>query len=113
MQQSSAIFANLLIAYLLFITLRGELPIYLTLLRGGGKQETTPTTGGGGAGGAGDGISSFLDSIPGLNDFGVNLGDFGSGSPLQSYMESSKPYRNADGTFSPDGAMRYLYPNDY
>lgn len=38
MQQSSVIFAYLLIAYLLFITMRGELPDYITLLRGGGKQ---------------------------------------------------------------------------
>ncbi len=38
MQQSNVIFANLFIAYFLFITLRGELPTYITLLRGGGAQ---------------------------------------------------------------------------
>lgn len=38
MQQSNVIFANLVIAYLLFITLRGELPSYITLLRGGGTK---------------------------------------------------------------------------
>lgn len=35
MQQSNVIFANLFIAYFLFITLKGELPTYLNLLRGG------------------------------------------------------------------------------
>lgn len=38
MQQSNVIFGNLLGAYLIFITLRGELPNYITLLRGGGPQ---------------------------------------------------------------------------
>lgn len=38
MQQSSIIFAALLVAFIVFITQRGELPTYLTLLRGGGTQ---------------------------------------------------------------------------
>lgn len=38
MQQSNAIVGALVIAYIVFITQRGELPVYLTLLRGGGKQ---------------------------------------------------------------------------
>lgn len=37
MQQSNVIFANLLIAYFLFITMKGELPQYIDLLRGGGQ----------------------------------------------------------------------------
>lgn len=38
MQQSNVIFGMLLIAFVIFITLKGNLPIYLTLLRGGGQQ---------------------------------------------------------------------------
>jgi hypothetical protein len=38
MQQSNVIFANLLIAYLIFIVMRGELATYITLLRGGGPS---------------------------------------------------------------------------
>lgn len=38
MQQSNVIFAYLLVAFILFISLRGELPTYITLLRGGGQQ---------------------------------------------------------------------------
>lgn len=37
MQQSNVIFANLLIAYVIFITMKGELPQYIDLLRGGGQ----------------------------------------------------------------------------
>lgn len=36
MQQSNVIFGSLLLAYIVFITLRGELPAYITILRGGG-----------------------------------------------------------------------------
>lgn len=36
MQQSNVIFATLLIAFVVFITVRGELPTYLSLLRGAG-----------------------------------------------------------------------------
>lgn len=36
MQQSNAIFAAVFIAYVIFITMRGELPAYIDLLRGGG-----------------------------------------------------------------------------
>lgn len=45
MQQSSVIFANLLVAYLLFITARGELSSYINLLRGGGNSSATSTNG--------------------------------------------------------------------
>lgn len=41
MQQSNVIFGALLLAYLLFITLRGELPAYITLLRGGGAANNS------------------------------------------------------------------------
>lgn len=42
-QQSNVIFAALLIAFILFITNRGELPTYLTLLRGGGTINSSAT----------------------------------------------------------------------
>lgn len=38
MQQSNFIFGMILIAYIVFITVRGELPIYISLLRGSGKE---------------------------------------------------------------------------
>lgn len=41
MQQSNIIFAALLIAYILFITNRGELGTYIDLLRGGGQIAST------------------------------------------------------------------------
>lgn len=46
MQQSNVIFANLFIAYFLFITLKGELPTYIALLRGAGAPASaTSATG--------------------------------------------------------------------
>lgn len=36
--QSNVIFAFIFIAYIFFITSRGELPTYLTILRGGGQE---------------------------------------------------------------------------
>lgn len=36
--QSNVIFGFVSIAFLFYITSRGELPIYLTILRGGGQQ---------------------------------------------------------------------------
>ena len=43
MQQNNVIFATIGVAYLLFITLKGELPNYITLLRGGGPQASGNT----------------------------------------------------------------------
>ena len=63
MQQSSVIFANLIVAYLLFITMKGELPLYITLLRGGGQQAGGSGGDSGGSGGnAGTFGSSFVQS---------------------------------------------------
>lgn len=41
MQQSNVIFAMLLIAFLVFITVRGELATYIDLFRGGGQEGAT------------------------------------------------------------------------
>jgi hypothetical protein len=43
-QQSNVIFGALLIAFIVFITLRGELPTYLTILRGGGATATSTSS---------------------------------------------------------------------
>lgn len=92
MQQSSVIFANLLIAYLLFITMKGELPTYIDLLRGGGKESSAGGQGGGVGGsnsvtqGAeallnqGSSDNSVIDSAPNFSDFGSSLSDFGGDS---------------------------------
>lgn len=40
MQQSNFIFGMILIAFIVFITVRGELPTYLSLLRGSGNSTT-------------------------------------------------------------------------
>lgn len=49
MQQSNVIFANLFIAYFLFITMKGELPQYIDLIRGGGQQATNSAAASGNA----------------------------------------------------------------
>lgn len=85
MQQSSVIFANLLVGYLLFITLRGELPIYIQLLRGGGQQ---PAAGGGGGGNAiTNGAASFLNN-DWLNSFPTGSGDMSQYIPSLIQQES-------------------------
>ncbi len=44
MQQSNVIFGALLIAFIVFITLRGELPTYITILRGGNVSPSQATS---------------------------------------------------------------------
>lgn len=39
MQQSNVIFGALFLAFIVFITVRGELPTYLSLLRGSGQTK--------------------------------------------------------------------------
>lgn len=87
MQQSSVIFANLLIAYLIFISLRGELPTYLTLLRGGGQQ---PSTGAGGGGNAiTAGANALLNNNPlsSSSDSGADNSFYGSADDVESLAE--------------------------
>lgn len=50
MQQSNVIFGAILIAFIVFITVRGELPAYLSLLRGSsnGQDDTTGSLSAGG-----------------------------------------------------------------
>lgn len=42
MRQSNVIFAYLFAAFLIFITLRGELPLYMGLILGSGQSTPTP-----------------------------------------------------------------------
>lgn len=56
MQQSNVIFGALLIAFIVYITARGELATYIQLLRGGGAQAGAA---GGGTQSASSGSSDF------------------------------------------------------
>lgn len=44
MQQSNVIFGMLLLAFIVFITTKGELPSYITLLRGGSAGGSAPAS---------------------------------------------------------------------
>ena len=68
MQQSNVIFGVLLVAYLVFITLRGELPVYLDILRGGGA-----TSGNGGSGAGIDASGGILGSVNSVEKQAENL----------------------------------------
>lgn len=63
MSQTSIIAGALIIAYIVFVTVRGELPAYLAMLGVGGSSAVTPSgcatsTGGtSGTGGTGGGLS--------------------------------------------------------
>lgn len=54
MQQSNFIFGMILLAFIVFITTRGELPAYISLLRGGTASGDT----GGASGAAADSATS-------------------------------------------------------
>lgn len=100
MQQSNAIFGALFIAYVVYITIKGELPTYITLLKGG---DTTAAAGGSSTGGNPlssalqqgenlvNGQSSILDTSS-LDSFntGLNIADpfQGSGNPILDIFDS-------------------------
>lgn len=60
MQQSNAIFAALIIAWIVFITLRGELPTYISLLKGNSPSKDFAT---GAVSGAVNAGNSFVDGF--------------------------------------------------
>lgn len=63
MQQSNFIFGMLLIAYIVYITAKGELPTYIQLLRGGGAQPAgTSANAGSAASGILSGAAALLNS---------------------------------------------------
>lgn len=75
MQQSNVIFGALLIAYIVFITARGELGTYIQLLRGGGMQPAS-------ASGSGTTASSGLSGLANLT--GLFSGDQTSQTSVSS-----------------------------
>jgi hypothetical protein len=81
MQQSNVIFAYILIAYLFYITLKGEFSTYIDLLRGGG-QEATPSVAGSAAGQIGGVFSSFYNGVKSL--LNNQLGGGTVASPAQN-----------------------------
>ena len=58
--QSNVIFGFILVAYIFFITMRGELGTYLTILRGGGQQASQ------GSGSGSDPLSSMGGGMGGI-----------------------------------------------
>lgn len=75
MDQSNKIFAAVSIAFIVYITMKGELPTYLTFLRGGGAQANGGSGGSGGSssGGLGGLISGALSLAPSFSQ-GLNTG---------------------------------------
>jgi hypothetical protein len=74
--QSNVIFGMILIAFVVFITTRGELPSYLSLLRGG-----TAT----GSSGAGVAVGQAIAVLPALNGLApLTPSTAGSGAPAGS-----------------------------
>jgi len=65
--QSNVIFASLLIAFIIFITVKGELPTYLGFLLGG----STPSTGQNG--GSGSDAASIAGSVGNSTPTQLNL----------------------------------------
>ena len=66
MNQTSAIAASLIVAWLIFITVRGELPVYIGILNGNGPK--CDSSAGSSSSGAG------LQIVPGGSGSGVTVG---------------------------------------
>lgn len=80
MSQSSVIAAGLIIAFLVFVTVRGELPVYMSIFSGTApaKSGTVPITGSGSApvsGGASGNTPGPGAAIAKGNDNGFNYFD--------------------------------------
>jgi len=79
MQQSNVIFGMILLAFVVFITTRGELPVYLNLIRGSTASGKPPQSSNGGSGGsASSGAGGLLD------DFLPSGGATGGGMDAQT-----------------------------
>lgn len=67
MKQSTVIFATLTFAFVVYITLRGQLPAYLALFSSSHDNPTPASSGGGysggGGGGGGGGGSDFGNAV--------------------------------------------------
>jgi hypothetical protein len=81
--QSNVIFGFIAVAYLFFITARGELSVYLTILRGGGKQQNNQADNA-----TNNGQQNIFNGIPLLDPGQINNGDgTASNSGAQSLSE--------------------------
>lgn len=67
MDQSNKIFAAIFIAFIVYITMKGELPVYLTFIRGGGAQPT-PSSASGASNSSGQSFGVLGDIITGKSD---------------------------------------------
>jgi hypothetical protein len=77
--QTSIIAGSLIIAYIVFVTVRGELPAYLSVLGvGGGAAVTTPS---GCAAGQGQGQSNVQKVVDTATNLVGSGGSLSSGSP--------------------------------
>lgn len=90
MQQSNVIFGFIAVAFVVFITMRGELPTYIQLLRGGGQT----VTGAGGSSGSGGDIGSYITSIGGI---------VGSSSPQDQFNDALSNFQIDQATLNSDG----------
>lgn len=77
MQQSNVIFGALLAAFIVYITTKGELPTYISLLRGGAGKTDAVTS----AAGAADSLLKPLASLPAI---GTNFNQALSGGAQAS-----------------------------
>lgn len=74
MQQSNAIFAFLFIAFLVFITMKGELPLYMGFLFG-----TSSGSGANAGGNVAGAVSGFIKATGNGNYMGVPMPSAGGG----------------------------------
>lgn len=86
MNQSNAIFGALLIAYIVFITVRGELPSYIELLKGNGA---VGQNGGVVASVTGGIFGSLLGSVSGAQPSLFGAGSTSSSTPGADGFSSS------------------------
>lgn len=84
MQQSNIIFGFLLVAFVVFITVRGELPTYLSLLRGSSANGNVATGLSGALSGAFPALPA-LAGLPNLPAISSNL----TNDPLVSLLQES------------------------
>lgn len=88
MQQSNAIFGAVFIAYIVFITIRGELASYVTLLKGGG----TPATAGS-SGGSANPLGSALQEGENLVNGNSSILDTSSLDSFNTQLQDANPFQ--------------------
>lgn len=105
MQQSNVIFGALTVAFIVFVTLRGELPEYLSLLRGSSSLASAS----GSAGGAslGDTVDNTAKGF--LSGVSSMIGDIPNHLLPSTMTTPLSGYTNSDGSLNPRAALKYLY----